>query len=155
MTSNTQHFIHFYKRYIDDIFIIWTGSKEEFERFMNVINGLHPTIKFTSEYNAENRSTTYLDLTISISNNKIKTDLYRKPTDKVQYLLPSSCHPAHTFKSVPYSLALRLLRICSDTSDLNNRFKELEEMLLSRGYNKNIIKNAIENVSITCAPNFS
>jgi hypothetical protein len=48
---------------------------------------------------------------------------------------------------VPYSLALRLLRICSDKKDLENRFKELEEMLLSRQYNKNIIKNAIQNVA--------
>jgi hypothetical protein len=73
-------------------------------------------------------------MTVSIENNKIKTDLYRKETDKVQYLLPSSCHPAHTLKSVAYSLALRLVRICSDTSDLKKRFTDLEEMLLSRNY---------------------
>ena len=86
-------------------------------------------------------------MTISLYDNKIKTDLYRKPTDKVQYLLPSSCHPTHTFKSVPYSLALRLVRICSDKEDLQKRFKELEEMLVSRKYNKNIIKDSIERAS--------
>jgi hypothetical protein len=90
---NNQHMIHFYKRYIDDIFIIWTGSKSQFEKFMKDINILHPTIKFTSEHNSKDKSTTYLDLTITIENDKIKTDLYRKETDKVQYLLPSSCHP--------------------------------------------------------------
>ena len=142
-----KNLIHFYRRYIDDIFIIWTGSKDEFDQFVNTINALHQTIKFTSDHNFDNKSTTFLDLTVSIKDNKIKTDLYRKETDKIQYLLPSSCHPAHTFRSVPYSLALRLLRICSDTKDLETRFKELEEMLLSRNYNKNIIKNAIKNVA--------
>jgi hypothetical protein len=139
--------IQFYKRYIDDIFVIWTGTKNEFADFANRINNLHPTIKFTNEFNHERKSTTFLDLTVSIVNNKIKTDLYRKETDKVQYLLPSACHPTHTFKSVPYSLALRLVRICSDTEDLTSRFKELEEMLISRQYNKNIVKEAIRKAS--------
>ena len=61
----------------------------------------------------------------------------------MQYLLPSSCHPSHTFKSVPYSLALRLVRICSDQSDLKKRLTEFENMLLSRNYNKNIIRQTI------------
>ncbi len=87
-------------------------------------------------------------MTVSIENNKIKTDLYRKETDKIQYLLPSSCHPAHTFKSVPYSLAMRLVRICSDKNDLKKRFTELEEMLRSRQYNKNIVKKPLRRLPI-------
>ena len=65
----------------------------------------------------------------------------------MQYLLPTSCHPAHTFKNIPFSLALRLVRICSEKSDLKNRFKELKEMLLSRGYNTNIVNAAIKKAS--------
>ena len=33
-----------------------------------------------------------------------------KPTDKHQHLLSSSCHPQHTKKAVPFSLALRIRR---------------------------------------------
>ena len=66
-----------------------------------------------------------------------------KPTDHVQYLLPNSCHPNHIFKNVPYSLALRILRICSKKSDLDKRLEELYSMLISRNYNKNIVRNAI------------
>jgi hypothetical protein len=142
--TDTKNLIHFYKRYIDDIFIIWTGTQDEFKQFTEDINNLHQTIKFTNEYNFEHKSTTFLDMTVSIENDKIKTDLYRKKTDKVQYLLPSSCHPAHTFRGVPYSLALRLIRICSDKDDLEKRLTELKDMLLSRRYNKNIVNNAIE-----------
>jgi peptide-methionine (R)-S-oxide reductase len=145
--TNNKNLIHFYKRYIDDIFIIWTGTKEEFTKFVNDINNLHQTIKFTSEFNYDKKSTKFLDMTVSIENTKITTDLFRKETDKIQYLFPSSCHPAHTFKSVPYSLALRLVRICGDKSDLKKRFTELEEMQLSRHYNKNIIKESIEKAS--------
>ena len=74
----------------------------------------------------------------------IQTDLYRKKTDKVQYLLPSSCHPSHIFSNIPYSLALRLVRICSTKEALNKRFDELKMMLLSRQYNKNIVNAAVD-----------
>ena len=46
------------KRFIDDFLLFWTGSKESFESFMKDINSLHPTIKFTSSYNYEEKSTT-------------------------------------------------------------------------------------------------
>lgn len=34
---------------IDDIFIIWTGSNEQLDTFLNKIYQIHPTIKFTHE----------------------------------------------------------------------------------------------------------
>ena len=43
-------FIHFYKRFIDDIFIIWIGTEEQLIKFMKDINEAHPTIKFTVAY---------------------------------------------------------------------------------------------------------
>ena len=71
-------------------------------------------------------------------------DLYRKPTDRNQYLLTSSCHPAHVTNNIPYSLALRIVRICSqeDTRDL--RLDELKDLLISRGYKSGVVREAIE-----------
>ena len=132
------------KRFIDDFLIFWTGTVPEFEEFLEKINRLHPTIKFTASYNFEKRSTTFLDMEVRLVNGKIETDLYRKETDKVQYLLPSSCHPSHIFDNIPYSLALRIIRICSKKGDQEKRLGELEGMLKSRKYNVNIVKAAIE-----------
>ena len=83
---NMNNLIYFYKRFIDDILVIWTGTFEQFLLFMDTINQLHPTIKFTYSFNTVSRSTTFLDTEIKIVNNKISTDLYKKETDKVQYL---------------------------------------------------------------------
>ena len=153
-----RNLIHFYKRFIDDILIIWLGTEEEFLTFMQTINSLHPTKKFTCEYNIKERSTTFLDTKITIINNRIETDLYRKPTDRVQYLLPSSSHPSHIFTNVPFSLALRLVRIVSQRERLIDRLQELKEMLLintsyrivSHSYCTNLSWNQQLKIEISC-----
>ena len=105
---------------------------------------MHPTIKFTHSYNLTTRSTTFLDTCVTIDEtNQISTDLYKKETDRVQYLLPTSCHPSHIFNNIPYSLALRLVRICSKEDSLTQRMTELETMLVSREYNRNVVRAAI------------
>ena len=85
--------------------------------------------------NPEENSCNFLDLKISISENKIRTDLYRKDTDKPRALLPSSAHPNHIPNNIIYSMAFRLLRIC-DTEDLfEMRLNELKnEFLIPRNY---------------------
>ena len=55
----------------------------------------------------------------------METDLSTKPTDKHQYLHLSSCHPHHTKRYIPYSLALHLHRICSSHDSYIQRTNEL------------------------------
>ena len=55
----------------------------------------------------------FLDTSISIEIGRIEVDLYKKENDRNQYLLPSSCHPKTTTQSIPYSLSLRIERICT------------------------------------------
>ena len=54
--------VHIYLRYIDDIFFIWHGSKQELEHFIEHINQVHPTIKFDCTYSFQ--TINFLDLTI-------------------------------------------------------------------------------------------
>ena len=78
--------------------------------------------------------------------------VYTKPTDTHQYLLstytpvspPTSCHLKHCCKNVPYSLALRLRCICSDSDTFESRARELTGHLCKRGYQKQEISLAIE-----------
>ena len=149
------------KRFIDDYFLIWTGNVETLESFLSKLNDLHPTIKFTYSFTCPfpcdippstphdcfchtSRSIPFLDTQVTIQNGQLITDLYRKPTDRCMYLLPSSCHPAHTTKNIPYSLCYRLVRICSQRSTLLGRLEELKRLLLSRDYPLTVIQNAIK-----------
>ena len=107
---------HTWLRY--DIFMIWTEGLDNLTIFIDYLNNIHSTIKFTSSHSSTNIP--FLDVSVSLTNDgSISTDLYTKPTDKHQHLLYSSCHPLHTKKAIPFSLALRLRRICSTDATFN------------------------------------
>ena len=140
---------YLYKRYIDDIFFMWRSSEKELQDFIKHLNSLHPFIKFKASYNIEKKSVEFLDTIISInSNGFIKTDLYEKPGRVCNFLSPNSCHPSHITENIPYSLALRLKRICSELVDFIKRLDELKAKLLSRGYRLNFISKAFEKVKL-------
>ena len=86
----------FYRRFIDDVFGIWLCHPDPaidaarwaaFGRSMNYFHGL--------EWEISERTTSldYMDLQISIVNNKIITDLYEKDLNLYLYILPHSAHP--------------------------------------------------------------
>ena len=64
--------------------------------------------------------------------------------DTHQYLLPTSCHPKHYCKNIPYSHALRLRRICSDSNMFELRAKVLTNQQHSRRYLKQDMASAID-----------
>ena len=81
----TQEFQFFvWVRYIDDAYFIWTHGLDKLVSFISEFNNYHPNIKFIYESNNEN--ITFLDLSFSLSWNKLTTDLYTKSADKHQYL---------------------------------------------------------------------
>lgn len=135
-------------RFLGDIFMIWTGNTDEPKDFIDYLNNLHPTIKFTSDLSKT--SVAFLDTTVSINNCKVSTDLYVKPTDTHQYLLSSSCHPYHTKRSIPYNLGLRLRRICSGDTTFRRRCDELSEQLRTETGLQAITGTTRNHQSTTC-----
>ena len=113
----------FYLRFIDDIFLIWNGIKTEFDDFFKKINECHPSIKF--EYEMSKTEINFLDTTVFKIDNKLRTKVYVKPTDRQSYLHSKSEHPNSTKKSIAYSQALRFNKICYNRSDLHNNCKRL------------------------------
>ena len=121
-----------WKRFIDDIFFIWTDSEENLNKFLNNLNEFHPNLKFTYEKSKEEIS--LLDLAIKRTDGRIVTDLYCKPTDSQQYINYDACHAEHIKRSIIFSQTLRLKRICSQKSDLDYHLKELKNWFRKRGY---------------------
>ena len=62
-------------RYRDDIFFIWDYGEEKLRNFVETLNELHQTIKFTAEWSQ--KSINFLDVTVSLIFSQIETYLYR------------------------------------------------------------------------------
>ena len=58
-----------YLRFINDIFFIWTGSKDQLITFLNNLNTKHNSINF--EYKVSLSITPFLDTEVYIKNNKL------------------------------------------------------------------------------------
>ena len=128
-------------RYIDDIFFILEHGKESLETFLNKLSTFDPTIKLTAEYSKQ--AIKFLVVKVRLVEGELMTDLLVKPTDTHQFLDPSSSHPYHCKKGIPYSQALRLNRICSDNESFDKRCNDLERWLMERGYNGKMIRKQI------------
>ncbi|CAJ0938138.1 unnamed protein product [Ranitomeya imitator] len=109
-------------RYIDDVFLIWTGTEDMLREFHDYLNGIDETIKFTLVYSDTNIQ--FLDVNVRIENDRLVTKLYTKTTDKNDLLMYNSQHPRKTKESIPYSQLLRIKRIESDTGSLENLLKQ-------------------------------
>ena len=138
-THNIPHPNFFWVRYLDDVFMIWTHSKQDLENFLNVANNWHDNITLEATWN--DTQIDFLDVTIYKGENHstsglLDTKSYRKPTDKMQYLHPLSCHPEHTFRGLIHGLLLRLQRLNSQLATFIVAAKELFQALLHRGYNR-------------------
>ena len=143
-------------RFLDDLFSIFIGTTKQLHKLWEMMNKIHPSVEFTMLHTTpENEGTEdhcqceqlssvpYLDTSCSIKEGRIILDLYRKPTDRNKYLLPDSCQPYSNIENIPVSLAIRILRICTEADARERRFSELKEMLLDRNYPEGIINAAI------------
>ena len=92
---------HTWKRYIDDVFCIWTLGEEKFLTFVEHLNASHHSIKFTTEHSTT--SVHFLDTTIHLLDGIITTNLHTKPTDTHSYLCYDSSHHPSCKRSLPYS----------------------------------------------------
>ncbi|KAL8621990.1 hypothetical protein ACOMHN_035518 [Nucella lapillus] len=137
----------FWRRFIDDIFVLWRHSDEDLEQFIDHLNSFHPTITFTSESSSSKIS--FLDIEISLKDGYLHSGLFTKPTDAHGYLSPRSCHPGHVHKSSPYSQFPRLRRLCSEEAAFKKRCNGMVAHFKARGYSYTILKTSLEKVSHT------
>ena len=108
-------------RYVDDIIIITTMNKDELNNYVNELNNIKSKIKFTLEYE-DNNKLNFLDTTITRNknDNKINIKWYRKPTASNTLLNYNSCH----HKSVIKNISINNLEQQEDVNTLVNILKQ-------------------------------
>ena len=74
---NSPHQPYLWLSFIDDIFMTWTAGPEKLKAFVDYLNNLHSTIKFTCSHSPSNIP--FLDVMVSVKDGSIETDLYTNP----------------------------------------------------------------------------
>ena len=134
--------IPFWKRFIDDIFLIFIGTTKQLQSIKDFMNNLHPTIKFTFEHSTQEIS--FLDIKIHIgADRKLSTTLYRKPTDCAALLHFHSNHSLKCKESIAFSQALRYNLLIADDNVLQKELDSLTISLLARKYPLEVITRNI------------
>ena len=106
-----------WKRFLDDIFPIIKKHKNSFLEHLNSIN---PSIKFSSEETRTDGSVPFLDILITPNDDgSLKTSVYRKPTHTDLYLQWDSHHTIPSKYSVVGTLYHRAKTFCSNQDVLH------------------------------------
>ena len=131
-------------RFRDDIYVPWTFGLDKLHSFHEFLNSKIPGIKFTMAQSSQGIE--FLDTYIYMHNGELHTKPYSKPCDDHTFLVPSSCHPSHTLRNIPYSIAHRLYRIASEPAEYLHSKLEFTEHLKARGYSIRVIHEAFEKL---------
>ena len=120
-----------WKRFIDDIFFIWSDPEKSLDKFLEDLDKFHPKLRFI--YEKLRKKMNLLDVVIKIKEVKITTNIFYQPTDGQQYLHYDSCHAEHIRISTVFKETLLLKRIWSEKNDLHLNVENLKEWFRKRG----------------------
>ena len=152
-------------RYIDDGFDIWTQLKAEEEdeqrqtSFKAGINSYGINHSFFGinicykplnwEFSERSNNVIYLDLNISINENKIKTTIYEKKLNLHLYIPPHSCHLPGITKSLIYGAVNRVKNSYTDQKYMTPYIIKTHNHLVARGHNSQDIQLMIKEALAT------
>ena len=127
-----------WKRFIDDVIMLFGGTLEECKQLVEWLNSLMPgVIKFKFEFSFQ--KVEFLDLVIYKEDGLLKTDLFVKPTNKQIFMDFNTNHPAHCKVGIPYSQALRVVERCTSNENTEHHLQSLKSKLQDRNYPSELI----------------
>ena len=117
-----------WKRFVDDTFTII--KKQHKNNFLEHLNSINPSIKFSSEETGPDGSMPFLDILITPKEDgSLQTSVYRKPTHTDLYLQWDSHHTIPSKYSVVGTLYHRAKTICSNQDVLHKEEQHLFQAL--------------------------
>jgi hypothetical protein len=139
--------VFWYKRYIDDLFILWTGTLEQWHRCKSNISRL-----LGIPIHWDDPSSTqgiFLDLSISRSryNGHFVTSIYQKPLNKYHYITPLSSHAPHMFSGFIKGELTRYARLSSTPFAYNHTKQLFHQRLVQRGYPRKLLNRLFKKHS--------
>ena len=129
--------VKLFKRYIDDYFIIFQGTLEQLDAYLELYNRLRPSIRIT--WNKSYYSFDFLDIRGYKGlrwklEGRIDTYTFQKPLNRYLYLTYRSFHLPYHRKSFIRGELYRYVKLSSDLEAFLETKKEFFYRLRRRGY---------------------
>jgi hypothetical protein len=126
-----------YRRFIDDVFGIWritdhATNDNSWNSFKQTLN--HEAYQLKWIVSDPSTKVDFMDLTISITDERLHTTLYAKPSHLHLYIPSHSCHPPGLLAGIVSGMIFRIYTLCSDDQDKRARAHEFFQQLRRRGY---------------------
>ena len=118
-------------RYVDDVIVV-TPEDTDLEEKLSRLNEVDPKIQFTME-NEHNMSISFLDTLIMRTENGLQFKVYRKETNKEDYIHFYSAHSDRIKSGVVIGFYLRAYRICSE-EHLEEEFYHIQSIFRALKY---------------------
>ena len=133
-----------HKRYVDDSHDRF-GTRRKSEKFLNIINSIEPKIQFTAEYEDENKTLNFLDITImNEGSGKYEFKIHRKDAITNVQVKPTSCHDSKVIYGIFKGFIHRAKAICSEQY-LDEELEFLVGVFVENGYEENILRKILSN----------
>ena len=140
-TSLTQRKPIVFYRYVDDCFAVFNNKRSVVE-FENILNSMHPNIKFTTEMQTNN-SLRFLDVLVNNSQSTLSTSTFRKPTHTGLFAKWSSFVPRRYKVNLVNCLLDRCYKICSFYELICEEVEHIKTMLSRNGYPKYFLDKCV------------
>ncbi|XP_023239508.1 uncharacterized protein LOC111638098 [Centruroides sculpturatus] len=133
--------IKFYKRYVDDILIIYDETEIKIEEINKQTNSIHKAIKFKIETEDITRqSINYLDITITRLKHHLEYRTFKKPssnqvTTRYQSKIPS--YIKYNIYKMEYD---KIINRTSQEAHINEDLMELRKKFLLAGFPQRLLK---------------
>ncbi|KAJ1109637.1 hypothetical protein NDU88_006997 [Pleurodeles waltl] len=134
-----------WRRYIDDILVIWKGNEDQATAFTQWVNTLDTHLRFSSTIS--DKEVSFLDLRIILRDGYLHSSVFHKHTDRNSLLLYNSHHPKALRDNLPFGQFLRIRRNCSDKNDFRIQDNALCRKLGERNYPERNIRQAKKRAS--------
>lgn len=141
--------ILFYKRYIDDILIIWKEMHEEkyaWNKFLAQMKNSIPGLDFT--ISNRGNEVPFLDITIFKNGSTFGTKTFEKSLNLYLYTTQKSAHPPGTLKGLVTGFMIKFKRQNSNKEDSLKCINMLFQRLVDRGFRSQNLKPIFKSIYI-------
>lgn len=134
-----ESFLVYYKRFIDDGFIIWNPSEDAFafNRFLATFK-LYTKLNFT--WTQSSKEIAFLDVWILAATPRYQTRTHQKKLNLYLYLPANSAHPPGVLKGLIFSLVKKYHKQNSRPEDFRDIILKFYSRLQARGYSSKVLK---------------